>query len=1071
MENKENDLEYTGERLIPDLPEFTHLYQEHIIRYMFATQFVESKTVLDAGCGTGYGPFLLSQKSAKKVVGIDLSKEAIAYCNSHYKSPNLEFKEDDCTRCHFNDSEFDIITSFEVIEHLKDPRSFLSEVKRVLKKDGLFILSTPNKITYPSDNPFHFLEYTESEFRDLLEIFFLNVSILYQEYPPTLAIHEPGQNKKIQEFNMDKPYINRDSDSALYFVAICSNKKIPKYSSKVFLFNEKTLMLENYPRLPKLQEEFEERSKWANELDHKVNELQTSLSSKDSKIENLQTSLSSKDSQIENLQNLVYDLKGKFTAQEHSILFGTVIRISKGLDRFFPAQTKRGEILRLIRLSILIAKNEGGGILLQAFREKIKKEAIPQKTQYMLGVRKLPKPELPKIDTTKPTTKPYIIRNFGISKIDKQLRKDIEVGSSNILSLPSFPKVSIIIATYNQVGFLKKALKSIESKTTYKNYEIITVTNNLDENSEMRKFLNTLKYPTYVYTKEYSWGGMNNFAVKKATGDFILILNDDIEIVTPSWLEAMLHLALDHRVAAVGPKLLFPDKRLQEAGCIIWQNGTGWNYGRNGNPDEGDYNFVRVVDYCTACCLLIKKSLFEKMNGFDLRYEIGYYEDTDLCFSFAKAGYKVLYQPLAEVIHYEGRTQGTDLSTGNKSFQLKNAKKFYESWKDVLKSRNSDSLENTLIERNRKKGANILFIDHYLPEFDKDSGSLDSFYNLGILSSLDHKVTFWPDNLAKTEPYTTELQQKGIEVIFGINNFNSFIKERGWLFHLCFLTRPHISIKYLDLIKKYVPKCKIVYDTVDLHYVQQMRQANTEKNSLLLEKARKIRQMEFDIISKSDITIVKSEEEANILLNEFPSLKIAIIPPCRIPEEKVIPFEERQDLLFVGGFNHPPNVDSIKNLVSTIFPKIKEKIPGVKLFVIGSNPTKEIVDLCSNSEDIVFLGYVKNLKTHLQKARILVAPLRYGAGVKGKITQSLANQLPVVTTSIGSEGITKKDGDFLYIADNENDFAQKTAELYKNKNLWNQFSIKGFKYAKTHYSPELARDILNKIIVECFKDN
>jgi len=186
----------------------------------------------------------------------------------------------------------------------------------------------------------------------------------------------------------------------------------------------------------------------------------------------------------------------------------------------------------------------------------------------------------------------------------------MEIDSSNILKLSSHPKVNIIISTYNQVELLRKNLQSIEKKSTYQNYEIIIVTNNLDKNSGMRKFLSTVKHRVYEYADEYSFSGINNFGAKQAHGDFLLFLNDDVEIISPNWLEAMLKLALQDKVGAVGGKLLFSDGKLQEAGCIVWKDGAAWNYGRNQNPDDPKFNFVRNVDYCSGSCLMIKKRNF-----------------------------------------------------------------------------------------------------------------------------------------------------------------------------------------------------------------------------------------------------------------------------------------------------------------------------------------------------------------------------------------------------------------------------------------------------------------------------
>lgn len=255
-------MKFTGERLIPNIPELTFLYQEHIVRYIFASQFVKSKIILDAACGTGYGSSLMSERGAKKVVGVDISKEATDYCNQHYEKENLEFKIGDCTKLNLADSHFDVIASFEAIEHIKEADSFLAEIKRVLKKNGLFIVSTPNKLTYQGTNPFHMKEYTEEEFLNLLKKYFSHVEIFYQSYPSSLAIFKPGKNDRIEEIDIPNLEI-KNNDSAMYFVALCSDK-LHDYRNKLYLFNNKTLLQEEYStlkrRINKLENELKTKS-------------------------------------------------------------------------------------------------------------------------------------------------------------------------------------------------------------------------------------------------------------------------------------------------------------------------------------------------------------------------------------------------------------------------------------------------------------------------------------------------------------------------------------------------------------------------------------------------------------------------------------------------------------------------------------------------------------------------------------------------------------------------------------------------------------------------------------------
>jgi len=339
---------------------------------------------------------------------------------------------------------------------------------------------------------------------------------------------------------------------------------------------------------------------------------------------------------------------------------------------------------------------------------------------------------------------------------------------------------------------------------------------------------------------------------------------------------------------------------------------------------------------------------------------------------------------------------------------------------------------------------------------------------LSILSYLGHKVTFWPDNLVKNEPYVTNLQQKGIEIIYGSNSFESFIKKHKNDFQICITARAHITPKYIDWVKKYAPKCKIIFDTVDLQFLREFREAKLKKNSDIYVQAQKTKEIELEIFQKSDLIIVKSAKEAGFLFKEDPSLTVSIIPTFQIPPNEFPTYNTRKDLLFLGGFQHPPNIDSLEHLIKTLFPKIKEELPNVKLYVIGSNPTQNVIDMCSKTKGVVFLGYVKNIDSHLKKCRLLLAPIRYGAGVKGKITQSLAYGLPVVTTPMGAEGISDKS-DVLAIGKTDDEFIEKTIAIYNNEELWTKLSLNSKKHSEENFSPEYIKSTLEHIISELTK--
>lgn len=214
----------------------------------------------------------------------------------------------------------------------------------------------------------------------------------------------------------------------------------------------------------------------------------------------------------------------------------------------------------------------------------------------------------------------------------------------------------------------------------------------------------------------------------------------------------------------VGPKLIFPNGKLQEAGGIVWNNGECSNYGSGNNLDMPEYNYAKEVDYISSASILIRKSIWERIGGFDKRFIPAYYEDTDFAFELRRFGYKVIFLPKSVVEHYRGISNGRNLSFGIKKYQIINKKKFIKKWKNELKYQKEKG--NTFQARDR--GYNRIFvIDENVPKMNKNAGSRCTFIYLNIFKKIGLQVTFLPDNFQKIEPYTTILQQKGIEVLYG----------------------------------------------------------------------------------------------------------------------------------------------------------------------------------------------------------------------------------------------------------------------------------------------------------------
>ncbi len=630
------------------------------------------------------------------------------------------------------------------------------------------------------------------------------------------------------------------------------------------------------------------------------------------------------------------------------------------------------------------------------------------------------------------------------------------------------PKVSIIIPAYNQWDYTQRCIKSIiHHNKNYGEYEIILA----DDHSSDETIYAENIFPFLVKSKPLENIGFLrncNLAANKARGEYLVFLNNDT-VVHENWLQALVDIIdNDSSVGLVGSKLVYPDGKLQEAGGIIWRDGSGWNYGRMDDPDKPEYNYVREVDYISGASIMVRASLWNELGGFDERYVPAYYEDTDLAFAVREAGLKVVYTPFSVVTHFEGQSHGTDESAGIKKCQFLNNQKFLEKWNAILAEKHFPNAENLYRAKDRgTSGKTILVIDHYVPRYDKDAGSRSTFQYLKWFVEKGLTVKFIGDNFYNEEPYTSELQKIGIEVLYGVwyaENWREWLKINGNYIDYAYLHRPHIAPNYIDSIRKY-SKAKIIYFGHDLHYLRIQRQYEVEQDKNLIKDAKEWKEKENAIFDKVDVTYYPSFVEVNEISKGKPPCQVRAIPLNiikAIEESHNFP-TNRCDLLFVGGFNHKPNVDAVTWFVEDIFPFVIKNNKNIKLNIVGSNMPKQIRKLCSPS--IIIHGEVSDdeLEALYNDVRIVIVPLRYGAGIKGKVLEALRLQVPVVTTSIGSEGLEDAER-YLRIEDKPESFAEEIINLYNDDVAWSKQVENGVKAINRYFSSDRVSEILGNDI-------
>lgn len=632
------------------------------------------------------------------------------------------------------------------------------------------------------------------------------------------------------------------------------------------------------------------------------------------------------------------------------------------------------------------------------------------------------------------------------------------------------PLVSIIIPVYNQFGFTYKCIRSILALSDKVTYEIIIGDDlSTDETKDITSWFPGVR----VNRNETDHGFLMNCkrAAKLARGKYILFLNNDTQ-VQDGWLESLVRLIeSDEKIGMAGSKLVYPDGRLQEAGGIIWRDASGWNYGRDKNPELPEYNYVKEVDYISGASIIIRRTLWDEIGGFDERYKPAYFEDSDFAFEVRKHGYRVMYQPQSTVVHFEGISNGTDLNSGLKKYQVENRDKFIAKWAKQLKKQYADE-GDVFLARERNFGKKvILIIDHYVPTFDKDAGSKTTFQYIKMFLAKGFCVKFVGDNYARTEmePYMSILLQMGVEVLYGVwysNNIFTYIKQNEKYIDFAYLNRPHITAKYIDFIRNETD-IKILYYGHDLHFFRIQREYELTGNTKLLPDIENNRNAEFSIMRKADVVYYPSCLEEKVIREIDSSIHVKAIHAYIFDTDSLTvqyKSRERSGILFVGGFSHTPNVDAVKWFAGEIFPKIRANNPGIDFYIAGSNAPDEIKELDGNG--IIFKGFVTEaeLARLYASCRIVVVPLRYGAGVKGKVVEALYNGVPIVTTDIGAEGIEGIE-DIAAIHNEAGTFADAVLRLYDDGERLGEMSRKSIEFIKENFSMEAAWNIIREDFV------
>jgi O-antigen biosynthesis protein len=1198
-------VDYSGERFIPQHADPNdEIAVEHQQRYHAVSNLVRGKTVLDAGSGEGYGAHRLAETAAR-VVGMDISLETVKHAIARYQRPNLQYQVGSADALPFPDRMFDIVVSFEVIEHLEESlqTAFLREARRVLKENGVLVISTPNRAVYTDEanqhNQFHKHEFYVEEFESFLREVFRHISLFAQGWYLSSALLKT-RSANLQ--NLDFP--DSAELSPKYVVALCGARetvetadlacvvidrgrrfermrtRILELQTEITAKNAWAATLEYElagarKRIVELQEEIVQRNDWAAVLEEdlagsraRVGELQSEISEKNSWNAHLGQEIEGLRGRIVGLQSEVAE-KNSWAASLEGEIALTRARISElqaeidgknlwivSLEKDLGSVRKRvvelqeeiktkddwaSSLEQQIRnLEAVLTHYKTQSEVLES-RHKTQSEVfesrlsrVSAQNESLLNIAKSREAELTllrgELDLIKQSDfwkvasrywrlrdrllplgsrrRRLLKRSFGFLKPGKRMpaptegapqraEKDpsqIEAGPaaedrtadgiiSGVDAKPvawkkldfatvETPRVSILIPAFNQWEFTYRCLQSILHTMAGLDCEII-----LADDGSSDATVNAGDYLSGVRIlrdgKNRGFLGNCNWAADQARGEYLYVLNNDTEL-RPEALQALVSLLdCDGTVGMVGSKLVFPDGRIQEAGGIVWADASAWNFGRGQDASLPAYNYVKEVDYVSGASFMIRRTLWREIGGFDDQYAPAYCEDSDLAFEVRKRGYKVVYQPQSVVVHHEGVSHGTDVSSGFKAHQVRNTGTLKAKWATVL-SRHFPNGTDVFHARDRSAGKKtILIVDHYVPHFDRDAGSRTMWSFIQAFLGMGLNVKFLGDNFFAHQPYTDVLQQSGVEVLVGPwfgEHWPEWLEENGHHIDFVLLNRPHIAPKYLRPVRAHT-KARILFYVHDLHYLRESHLAQIQGDAAGMARAEKTKAEERRLMSQMDVILSCSDTEAAILREMCPDVAVHYVPPYSVDVDMAWDFQaaRRSGLLFVGGFGHPPNGDGVLWFVREIWPAVQAQLPGTIFSIAGSDPPEEIRALASDRVQV--LGFVtdERLKELYSASRLVVVPLRYGAGVKGKTVEAMAYGVPLVCTKWGVEGMPGIE-ECMDPRQCSGSMAEAIAGLYNDDARLKEISMRERTYVAHHFTIERIRAAFVRVVDPCMKD-
>lgn len=692
--------------------------------------------------------------------------------------------------------------------------------------------------------------------------------------------------------------------------------------------------------------------------------------------------------------------------------------------------------------------------------------------------------------------RPLVAMNVGLEPAKALFEKRAKLAAQNMFKggrVHAFPKhdtidVSCILPVYNQAEFTYQCLRqlcAIANDASGPRIEVIVVDNgSTDRVVELERWFENIvviREPAALgYTKAC------NLGAGVARGRNLLFMNNDME-VSPDAIYFACETVDAPDVGAAGGRIVQTNGVLQEAGNTIWQDGSTKGDGRDDDPTHARYMYPRDVDYCSGCFLIVKRELFEELDGFSEEFSPGYYEETDLCARLWQLGKRVVYDPRIVVIHYEyasfssGRPPSVSYSImarHRKVFQKRNAK-FLRSQPRV-----EPRHAKLLSDRSQMSPRHVFIYDDLLPDPGFGSGFTRTFSIVETFLALDWRVTVWASHNRGT-PIYRHLEERGVTVLLGQSHPESvqdYLKRTSGEIDIVWCCRTHNFQTAANIAATLGDRSTRPRFVCDTEAIAATREVSYQKLVGIDLSGQADKMVHRELIHTEDLdTIVVVNEADRQSVQSGINRKAEVLGHRLQANPQPTSFEDRADILFCGAIHEEksPNLDSLLWYLRKVHPHVIRDLPDAKFRIVGYwNPSLPKPDIFETAPNIELVGPVseEELTQEFAHARVFVAPTRYAGGIPYKVHHAMSLGLPAVVTPLLRTQLAEKgvaESDVPLSAPKTLDpaeFAQSVVRLYTDVKSWTDLRTRALAYIGAHCSSEGYTEQLRKVIEDARHD-